>query len=553
VVRRHPTRGLTTLLFTDIVDSSEIAVELGDRRWQILQKRHHAEVRRYLKHHGGREVDTAGDGFFATFGSPAAGIRCAAEIVAAVRDLGLDVRAGLHIGEVELTGEKVSGIAVTTAARVAALAGPGQILVTSTLAQMAQGSGLGFEHVVTRELKGVPGSWDLKRLATVDGTPVGLPLDPDDAEEMRKRASPEPAPRTRRRVVVPVIAGSTIALVVGAAVYTSGRSEAPSAAPSTGQSLAGAVAVRLDLTDGSALPVDIPNIPFDAPVGPVVLTRRAGRGDQEFAWILSVVPEGSRIALWKVDRASGQPVDHTLTRGCTPPIPCVVPVNDRVWIAVSSARLGEVSPGVAVMGVDITGPKNIQLPVSSKVELSTVHGMAYGDGSLWIGDSLRGVVANIDLASGEQAEHVAGDAVDAVAFGDGDLWVIDRFGGVVRRIDPRTGLITGHQFVEGDPNSVVVGGGFVWVTDGSGNAVEKMPTSLDAPPTTIPVGDQPVAIAYSEGEVWVANHNDGTVSEIDPGVNQVVKTYPVGIHPSSVAVDGNQLWVTGNPSGIDRS
>jgi class 3 adenylate cyclase len=152
--RRREPRGLTTMLFTDIVSSSEVAVELGDRRWRTLQAQHHAEVRRQLKRYGGREVDTAGDGFFATFSTPAAGIRCASAIVNAVRELGLDVRAGVHIGEAELTGEKVSGIAVTTAARVATAAGPGEILVTDTIVHLTAGAGFAFLDLGPRELKG---------------------------------------------------------------------------------------------------------------------------------------------------------------------------------------------------------------------------------------------------------------------------------------------------------------------------------------------------------------------------------------------------------------
>ena len=164
---------MATLLFTDIAGSSEIAVELGDERWRRLQARHHAEVRRQLKRHGGHEVDTAGDGFFATFSSPAAGVRCADAVVKAVRELGLEVRAGLHIGEAELTGEKVSGIAVTTAARVAALAGAGQVLATDTIVHLTAGSGLTFSDLGTRELKGVPGTWKLSRLTAIDGQQIG--------------------------------------------------------------------------------------------------------------------------------------------------------------------------------------------------------------------------------------------------------------------------------------------------------------------------------------------------------------------------------------------
>src|SRR5207247_2157467 len=112
--------------------------------------------------------------------SPASGVRCAFAIVKGVRKLGLEVRAGLHIGEAELTGEKVGGIAVTTAARVSAIAGPGEILVTATIAQMVAGAGLEFSGLGARELKGVPGTWELFALTAVDGQPVGEPLDPKD-------------------------------------------------------------------------------------------------------------------------------------------------------------------------------------------------------------------------------------------------------------------------------------------------------------------------------------------------------------------------------------
>jgi class 3 adenylate cyclase len=164
MLHHAPSRGLTTLLFTDIVGSTDIAVELGDQRWRRIQARHHAEVRRELKRFGGHEVDTAGDGFFATFGSPAAGVRCAFAIVREVRELGLDIRAGLHIGEAELTGEKVGGIAVTTAQRVESAAGPGRVLATDTIVHLVAGSGLEFTDLGSRELKGVPGRWELSRL-----------------------------------------------------------------------------------------------------------------------------------------------------------------------------------------------------------------------------------------------------------------------------------------------------------------------------------------------------------------------------------------------------
>ena len=156
-----PDRVLATVLFTDIVGSTARATELGDRRWHELLEQHHAVVRSELARARGREVDTAGDGFFAAFDGPARAVRCARAIVDGVRGLGLDVRSGLHTGECELVEGKVAGIAVHTGARVAAQAGPGEVLVSSTVKDLVAGSGLEFEDRGVHELKGIPGEWRL--------------------------------------------------------------------------------------------------------------------------------------------------------------------------------------------------------------------------------------------------------------------------------------------------------------------------------------------------------------------------------------------------------
>jgi|SRR5215204_543036 len=156
----EPDRILATVLFTDIVDSSTRAAELGDSRWGELLARHHSVVRRELDTWNGREVDTAGDGFFATFEGPARAIRAACAIRNSVAGLGLEIRAGLHTGECELAGEKVTGIAVHTGARVSARAEPGQVLVSSTVKDLVAGSGISFEDRGEHELKGV-GAWRL--------------------------------------------------------------------------------------------------------------------------------------------------------------------------------------------------------------------------------------------------------------------------------------------------------------------------------------------------------------------------------------------------------
>jgi class 3 adenylate cyclase len=156
-VRRgpEPDRVLATVLFTDIVGSTQKAVELGDRRWRQLLAGHDAAVRRQLERFRGHEVDTAGDSFFATFDGPARAVRCATAIRDGVGALGLEIRAGVHTGECELDGDKVRGIAVHTGARVVALAQPGEVLVSATVRDLVSGSGIEFEDRGEHTLKGV--------------------------------------------------------------------------------------------------------------------------------------------------------------------------------------------------------------------------------------------------------------------------------------------------------------------------------------------------------------------------------------------------------------
>jgi class 3 adenylate cyclase len=156
-----PDSVLTTILFTDIVGSTERVAALGDLAWRDLLARHHASVRRELARFRGEELDTAGDSFLATFDGPARAIRCAQAIVANVGELGLELRAGLHTGECELHDGKLAGIAVSVGSRVAAEAGPGEVLVSSTVKDLVAGSGIEFEHVGARPLKGVPEEWTL--------------------------------------------------------------------------------------------------------------------------------------------------------------------------------------------------------------------------------------------------------------------------------------------------------------------------------------------------------------------------------------------------------
>ena len=158
-------RVLATVLFTDIVGSTEKAAELGDARWKELLAIHDEKAKAEIDRYRGRYVNTTGDGLLATFDGPARAVRCAEAIVEAVISLGLDIRAGCHTGEVELSGDDVRGIAVHIGARVAALAGPNEVLVSQTVKDLVAGSGLAFEDAGEHELKGVPDTWRLYRAA----------------------------------------------------------------------------------------------------------------------------------------------------------------------------------------------------------------------------------------------------------------------------------------------------------------------------------------------------------------------------------------------------
>jgi pimeloyl-ACP methyl ester carboxylesterase len=161
-----PERVLATVLFTDIVSSTERAATMGDRTWSDLLERHNAVVRSELSRWRGHEVNTTGDGFLATFDGPARAIRCARAITEAVKTLGIEVKCGLHTGEVELVGDDVAGLAVHIAARIAALAGPSEVVVSRTVKDLVAGSGFGFRSRGEQALKGIPDHWEIFEVAS---------------------------------------------------------------------------------------------------------------------------------------------------------------------------------------------------------------------------------------------------------------------------------------------------------------------------------------------------------------------------------------------------
>ena len=226
-------RRLATVLFLDIVGSTHVASDLGDARWRTLLSRFRKAVRAEIRAHHGHEEDTTGDGFLATFAGPADGIAAAAAIIRSVQQLGIDVRVGLHTGEVETIDGGIGGVAVHIGARVMSLAGAAEILVTSTVKDLMQGSHVGFEDVAAHELKGVPGTWQIVAVRSVDGEPVPTPVDPADAVERLGSVRAEEAPRTSRRAVAVVGGLAVIAAAVLGWVCSRGevRPRAPAHRP----------------------------------------------------------------------------------------------------------------------------------------------------------------------------------------------------------------------------------------------------------------------------------------------------------------------------------
>ncbi|MCD6023065.1 MAG: Adenylyl cyclase, partial [Actinomycetia bacterium] len=228
--RRTIGRGLGAVLFTDIVGSTAVAAEIGNTRWSELVSRHHRLIRGELRRFGGREQDTAGDGFFATFERPVDAIRCAFAAAEAVRAIGIEIRAGVSFGQLELVEGKAGGLIVNTAARVMSVAGAGEVLVPAAVKDLVPGTGISFDDHGTHHLKGIEGDIRLFRVTEVDGRTPAEPLGAEEAAE--RRASIVPATNRRAGIVVGGLAAAAVAVVVGVWAFA-GDDPNPPGAPAS--------------------------------------------------------------------------------------------------------------------------------------------------------------------------------------------------------------------------------------------------------------------------------------------------------------------------------
>ncbi len=507
-------RFLTTVVMTDIVGSTEHAAELGDEGWRELVQLHHSVVRAALRRFGGRELDTAGDGFFAIFDAPAAAVDCVLEASRQVRELGLEIRAGVHVGEVEQMGGKVAGITVPVAARIMAGAEPGVVLVSSTVRDLAAGSGLTFEDRGVRQLKGVPGEWHVYAVSrsgqeAQEGT--------ESARERRavavRTARSRPIWQRRPRLVG---AGVTaVAVVLGVTGLLIMKPWQPPALAGVPEDSVGVI----DVARGEI-------------VSSVAVASRPGGiaiGDGQ-AWItntgsdtVSVIDLATRLIAREID-VGRSPAGIAVAGG-------------SVWVANSDAR--------TVSRINTT-----TMRVVDEIEVCNApFAMAAGVDAVWVtclGDS---TVVRVDAITGELARPVpVGAGPVAVAAADEGVWVASADEGAVTQIDPATGVVLAAPIsLPSRPTAVAIGAGWVWVA-GTDGTVARIDAQQSRVIETVDVGGSPAALAADADGVWIADRHGSVVrlDPADPGAEP--RRIATGGAPEALAIEDASVWVAARSS-----
>jgi YVTN family beta-propeller protein len=520
---RRTERFLTAVLFTDIVGSTEVAAELGDRGWRELVQEHHRLVRAALQRHHGREVDTAGDGFFAIFDAPAEAAECALDAAEAVQALGIQIRAGIHVGEVEQMGAKVGGIAVPTAARIMAAAGGSEVLASGTVRDLAAGSGLYFEDRGERELKGVPGSWRLYAVTRSSAAPTVTEAPaaqtPEDraarraAAIRRSEARPFWQRHPRASAGVAVVLALAVA-AAGALVWSPWRPKA----------LAGVAENAIGVIDP----------------GRNEIVGQASLDDQPAA---IAVGDGS---VWVTNQGS-----NTVSR-----------VNPSTQAVVDSIDVGKGPVGVATSNGSVwvadSGARSV-----SRINVATGHvvatiatgnsptAIAVGSGGVWVANTGDGTITRIDLASGHAAPAVSvGSLPDALAIDGTGLWVASQDGATVSHLDPTSGAALAAPIPVGSrPGAITLGAGSVWVANTGDGTVSRIDPKQDRVTGTVVVGGAPAGLAMDGTTLWVADAT-GAVERVDTAASSggtPIRVATVSA-PQAIAIAGHEVWFASRAS-----
>jgi class 3 adenylate cyclase/streptogramin lyase len=524
----QPSRRLQTVLFLDMVGSTAIAAQLGDARWREVLTRFNRIVRTELNRSGGHEEDTAGDGYFATFDHPTQAVRAACAIAQHVRDLGLEVRCGLHTGETEAIDGKRGGLGVVIGARVMSLGGAGDVLVTSTTKDLVTGSGIEFEELSAHELKGVPGTWQIFSVARLDGVELARPLSAGEAVERLQRIEPEPFARRHSRVLV----GSGIALaivatvaVVAAVRATSPSNAAPAADPVT--------LVRLDpetnvmgpvLRDGYQSLHRPRSVQFDSP--------------SLWQWTPDESPTNGQVdsRLIRRDPSSGKvlqtyPVDTGDGMGF---------VFGFGWVAhyegTNEASLDKVDPvtGKVVATIDLPG------------ELADVNA---GPHTLWY-LSTQGDLVEIDPITTKKLHTYTIDAFapSRVVPLIGYVWICDCDNGQILRFDPSIGRVTltvdlqQKGFLFGVDSSQET---TLWLVDPQAGTITPLDPVTGEPGRPLGVGGSAIYDAkIGFGAIWVAAGSQVVRFDLSDQERHTI-AMPAGASAGGLAMDTDDgiIWV----------
>jgi len=506
-------RRLATVLFLDIVGSTSVASELGDARWHGLLSRFRTLVRDRLKAENGREENFTGDGFLATFTQPAHAVRAAEGIVEDVRLLGIEVRVGLHTGEIETIDGHIGGVGVHAGARVMGLAEAGEVLVTGTVKDLVVGAPFRFRDSGVHELRGVPGRWALFALEAVDERPVPGPSHPEEAGVARAAiVSSERASRRRRWPAA--IAALIVAVAVATTVVVSSSGKAAPITmikidPATGQ-------ITQTIADGyysehehetlwtqngtiwQATPAQV--VGRDPVTGavriPLDLESEIENGTFGLGSGWTSVPKTDDTStIEKVDLVSGGVVAQVDVPG---PVESMATGDGSLWTVTKGGLLAQVDPA------------HMQDAKVWQTSATAAGALVPEAGYVWICDCEHGRIVQFDPGTGRERrvltlpEH--GLIVSVVAPTSDTVWVLDPQGSTLTPLDPKTGEQGQPIGLGGNPVQATIAFGSIWIAAGASVYQVDLNTLHQ---TTIPIPDPAFAGSITadpdSGTIWVAN------------------------------------------------
>ena len=522
-----PERRIATVVMLDVVGSTAIAAQLGDARYRELSSRFARSVRDGLKRFGGREEDNAGDGFFATFPQPDRAIRFATSLADDVRLLGIEIRSGIHTGQTELQDGKAQGIAVVIGARVMSLAGPGEILVTNTTKELVAGSDFGFEDFSAHELKGVPGTWQVFAVTSIDGEARAQPLPADEAANRLGAVRPSTVRERQRRPAL--IAGGLAGLVTIAAVaFAVTREDPVRPTPKDEPPPLSEAVVQVDPEREppivQSIPVPVPTVSVPGVTVPTSAhSMVVGQGS---VWTVRF------RNLYQVDPSRSELHErHTLEQGISFSVNLAVG-SDKIWIAYDGG-LDEMNPA--------TGEQREAFRSATGQAVS--NDVAFGGGFVWLGGS-DGRLVRFDPRMNRQVERDGLDPIDAIAFGLGSVWTADTVGGTVSRYDPDTIRSVAKIDVPTGADYLVAGDVSVWALSLSAGTLSRIdPTTNEVLGAPVQVGPNPSGIAAGAGAIWVGDE-DGVIRRVDEDTRQVTEI-PLGAPVRTLAFDDetDTIWI----------